>query len=308
MSFSFTEPTATHPTTETTVEETQTTVEETINDTSTDSNGDSGDADKPGDGDKQGDENTGGDDPDGEGKTEEEPEEEVPPGDKSEQDSSEVSYFFGGEEVSIEVDSEHREAFEAKGLDIDKLAAELYAKEGEFKLSDESYKACCDAFGKFAIDALISGLKAQNEQAISGWKHEAEARIKADEDRFTGLCADIGGAEGWGRLEEFALETFSDDELTAFNEVMASGNQYLQQYAVRELEGRRKGAQGDDSVKLIEGNATPAGNSDTAPLNARDYIKATAELGSKFPHDKAGYAKAQAALDARRRAGQSAGL
>ncbi|MGL5456730.1 MAG: hypothetical protein ACRDB3_17815 [Citrobacter telavivensis] len=308
MSFSFTEPTATHPVTETTVEETQTTVEETTNDTSTDSNGGGSDADKPGDGAEHGDEDAGGNDPDGEGKTEETTEEEVPPGDKPEQDTSEVSHFFGGEEVSIEVDPSHREAFESKGLDIDKLAAELYAKDGEFKLSDESYKACCDAFGKFAIDALISGLKAQNEQAISGWKHEAEARVRADEERFTGLCADIGGAEGWTRLEEFALETLSDTELAAFNEVMASGNQYLQQYAVRELEGRRKGAQGDDSVNLIEGNAMPAGSSDTAPLNARDYIKATAELGSKFPHDKAGYAKAQAALDARRRAGQAAGL
>lgn len=307
MSFSFTEPTATHPTTETTVEETKTTVEETTDVTNPDSNGDSPDADKPDGGTEQGDPDAGGDDPDGEGKAEETTEE-VPPGDKPEQDPSEVSYFFGGEEVSIEVDPSHREAFEAKGLDIDKLAAELYAKDGGFKLSDESYKACCDAFGKFAIDALISGLKAQNEQVISGWKQEAEARVRADEERFTSLCSTIGGEEGWTRLEEFALETLSDDELAAFNEVMASGNQYLQQYAVRELEGRRKGAQGDDSVNLIEGNAMPAGNSDTAPLNARDYIKATAELGSKFPHDKVGYAKAQAALDARRRAGQAAGL
>lgn len=304
MGFSFNEPTATHPTTEeTTVEETQTPTEETTDEASTDT--DTTDTDQPVGGSEPSDEDAGGE-AQGDGNPEAKEGDQPKPDDTKEPED--VRYFFGGEEVSIEVDPSHREAFESKGLDIDALASELYSKEGEFKLSEESYQKCCEAFGKFAIDALLGGLKAQNEQAMSGWKHEAEARVKADEDRFTSLCNDIGGSEGWTRLEEYALETLSDDELAAFNEVMASGNQYLQQYAVRELEGRRKGAHGDDSVTLIEGNATPAGNADNAPLNARDYIKATAELGAKFPHDKVGYAKAQAALDTRRRAGQAAGL
>lgn len=299
MSFSFTEPTATHPT-----EEVVVTTEETINgptDSPSDSGTDPVATDTP-DEVVPPTEDPGGDDPDGKGPTEETatPTEEAPP--------VEAEYYFGDELVSIEVQPDHREAFEAKGLDIDALAAELYSKDGGFALSKESYDKCCEAFGKFAIDAFISGLKAQNEQAVAGWKHEAEARVRADEERFSGLCADLGGEEGWNRLEEYALTTLTDDELAGFNEVMASGNQYLQKYAVKELEGRRKATHGDDAVALIEGNATPAGSSDTAPLNARDYIKATAELGSKYQHDKVGYAKAQAALDARRRAGLASGL
>lgn len=305
MSFSFTEPTSTHPTAEPTPVEEVTTKEETTDVTDTNTGTAGADAGQPGDGNGEGAQDAGGEDAGGDGA------EGTPEGHQPEQtdpkEPEDVSYFFGGEEVSIEVDPSHREAFEAKGLDIDALAAELYRQDGDFTLTPESYQKCCDAFGKFAIDALISGLKAQNEGAINGWKQEAEAKVKADADRFESLSKDIGGEEGWSRLEEFALATLSDDELAAFNEVMASGNQYLQQYAVRELEGRRKGAQGDDEVKLIEGNASHTGN-DNAPLNARDYIKATAELGSKFPHDKVGYAKAQAALDARRRAGQAAGL
>lgn len=246
---------------------------------------------------------TGGETPPEEPKPEEAPGDQPKPTDTPE----EVEYYFGDDQVGMEIDPGHREAFAEKGLDIDKLAAELYAKDGGFKLSDESYKACCDAFGKFAMDAFLGGLKAQAEGAIRDWKDSQVAAEKADAELFTSIAADIGGEDGWNRLEGYAQETLTDEEFKAFNEVMASGNQYLQRYAVRELEARRKQAQGDDSVTLIEGNVSRT-DTDNGPLNAKDYIRATAELGSKFPHDKVGYSKAQAALDARRRAGQAAGL
>lgn len=307
MSFAFNEPTATHPTP---AVEDGSTVEEKVDDAGTGSgNPGTGITDEGNNPDAGNSSDTRGDDTDGESPPETGAEAEAPPEENQPQsDTPEVSYYFGGEEVSVEVDPTHREAFSAKGLDIDALAAELYSKDGGFKLSDESYQKCCEAFGKFAIDAFISGLKAQNEGTVNSWKQAAEVRAKADEDRFSSLAATIGGDSGWSRLEEYALATLTDEELAGFNEVMSSGNQYLQQFALRELEGRRKGAQGDDSVTLIEGKASLAGNEDSAPLNARDYIKATAELGNKFPHDKAGYAKAQAQLDARRRAGLASGL
>ena len=300
MGFSFNEPTTTHPDTAEVVEQTE--VETDVNATDTPdvdagTRGPTGEESKSDE--DAGGEADGGDVPEGT-----EQDSEVDP--KVEQ--GEVSYFYGDEAVSIEVDASHREAFAEKGLDIDALAAELYKEGGNFTLSEESLNKCYEAFGKFSIDAFLSGLKAQNEAAVQGWKTEAEARIKADEDRFNSLAADVGGVEGWGRLETFALETLSDEELKGFNEVMQSGNQYLQQYALRDLETKRKAAQGDDEVKLIEGRPSASGDGESGPLNARDYIKATAELGGKFPHDKAGYAKAQAQLDARRRAGHAAGL
>lgn len=298
MSFSLNEPTSTHPTTEV-VEDTTTTESTDVDNTSTDGGTDT--TDVPADSSTTTGEDTGGEDT---GVIEPE----APAETKEPEAAPEVSYHFGEDAVEVEVDQSHREAFEAKGLDIDALAAELYRDGGDFTLSEESLQKCYDAFGKFAIDAFLSGLKAQNEATVSGWKQEAEAKVRADADRFTSICADIGGEEGWGRLEEFALATLSDDELTGFNEVMKSGNQYLQQYALRELEGRRTKVNGDDSVTLIEGKAAPATTGDTGPLGARDYIKATSELGNKFPHDKAGYAKAQAQLDARRRAGLAAGI
>lgn len=293
MGFEFTEPTNTVVPDE---------VKEEVVDVVPDSGSDSGGDGIPSDDTVKPDEDAGGEAAGGDA----EPPASTP--EPTETPSEEVAFFYGDDQVELEIDPSHREAFTEKGLDIDKLAAELYGQGGEFKLSDESYKACCDAFGKFAIDAFLSGLKAQADGAVSGWKQAEADKVRADEALYTKLTADIGGDEGWTRLEEYAQATLTDEEFLAFNEVMASGNQYLQTYAIREMEQRRKGAQGDDSVTLIEGDASRSGNADNSPLNGRDYIKATAELGRQFPHDKAGYAKAQAALDARRRAGLSAGL
>ncbi|MGL6086622.1 MAG: hypothetical protein ACRC29_11985, partial [Enterobacterales bacterium] len=211
MSFSFTEPTSTHPTEEVTTEEvtTTTTTEETTDVTNADTDTTGTDANQPGDGNGEGTEDAGRE-ADGSDGAEGAPEGDQPKPDVPKEDAGEVEFYFGGEKVDIEVDPSHREAFEAKGLDIDALAAELYRKDGEFKLTDESYQKCCDAFGKFAIDALISGLKAQNEATASKWKHEAEARVKADEDRFNSLAESVGGTDGWNRLEEYALETLTD--------------------------------------------------------------------------------------------------
>lgn len=100
----------------------------------------------------------------------------------------------------------------------------------------------------------------------------------------------------------------SDDELTAFNEVMASGSQYLQQYAVRELESRRKAAQGDDKPNLIEPSAPSAASEDNGPLSREQYLREMMTLSSRFGADKKAAAEYQAKLDARRRAGMARGL
>jgi hypothetical protein len=301
MAFSFTEPTTTHPTSDTAPEETQeattdvTTDTDTV-DTNADVQSDTGDTDA---GDAGG-EDTKGETPEGEGKEEDKPTE-------SSQEE-EVSYFFGGEEVTIEVPQEVEEELKAKGLDAHAIAAELYAKDGDFSLSEETKQKLYDAFGKFAVDAYLSGLKAQNEAFMLRSENEAKEREAADMQRFTDISNECGGEEGWNRLEEWALESLSDDELTAFNAVMQSGNQYLQMYAVRELEARRKAAQGDDEVTLVQPSAPAVDASDNSPLSAQEYIREISQLSQRFGRDRKAAAEAQAKLDARRRAGMAKGL
>lgn len=300
MAFSFTEPTTTHPTSDAAPEETQeatadvTTDTDTV-DTNADVQSDTGDTDA---GDAGG-EDPKGETPEGEGKEEDKPTESSQEG---------VSYFFGGEEVTIEVPQEVEEELKAKGLDAHAIAAELYAKDGDFSLSEETKQKLYDAFGKFAVDAYLSGLKAQNEAFMLRSENEAKEREAADVQRFTDISKECGGEEGWNRLEEWALEVLSDDELTAFNAVMQSGNQYLQMYAVRELEARRKAAQGDDEVTLVQPSAPAVDASDNSPLSAQEYIREISQLSQRFGRDRKAAAEAQAKLDARRRAGMAKGL
>lgn len=222
--------------------------------------------------------------------------------------TEEPRYFFGEHEVTIEIPDDVTEALKEKGLDAAKVAAELYGEGGKFELSDETKQKLYDAFGKFAVDAYLSGLKAQNETFFLREENAAKEMEAANAQRFTDISKEVGGEEGWTRLEEWALETLSDDELTAFNAVMQSGNQYLQQYAVRELESRRKSAQGDDKPVLIEPTGSAAPTESNAPLSRDQYIREIAQLGQKYGRDRKAMAEAQARLDARRRAGMARGI
>lgn len=261
-----------------------------------------------GDGNPAVDENPNGDGSpsEGEGKPEGSDDGAVTPTEEGSGEGDEVSFYWGDQAVDIEIADDVSAALQEKGLDAMAIAKELYAKDGSFNLSDETKQKLYDAFGKFSVDAYLSGLKAQNEMFVLNQTRDAERMEQANTERYQAISQEIGGEEGWGRLEAFALETLSDEELTAFNEVMNSGNQYLQAYAVRELESRRVKAQGDDKVTLIPGNAAVA--SEGGPLSRQEYQVELARIASEFKHDKAAHARAEAALDARRRAGLAKGL
>lgn len=298
MSFSFDTPASTGSET-TTTENTNVTGDSPIVETTTDNTVVDG-AVVPGNADSQPPEDTGGEPAGTEGanKEGETPETEVP--------AEEPTFFFGDTQVEIDIPQDVTDSLAEKGIDAAAVAAELYSKEGKFELSAETKQKLYDAFGKFSVDAYLNGLKAQNDGWVNNQAKQQEELERQTVERFTHVSKECGGEEGWSRLESFALETLGEDELEAFNAVMASGNQYLQQYAVRELEGRRKAAQGDDAVNLIEPTATASDHSN-APLSAAEYIKAIAGL-SRFGHDRAGRAEAERQLDARRRAGMAKGL
>ena len=215
--------------------------------------------------------------------------------------------YFGDQAVEIDIPQDVTDALKEHGLDAVVIANELYSKGGEFKLSAETKDKLDKIYGKFAVDSYLAGLKAQNEGLMHQLTRDAEAAEKADGERFDVVSKEVGGADGWANLERFALSTLSDEELTGFNEVMKSGNQYLQMYAVRELEAKRKSVQGDDKVMLVD--ATGAASGDNAgPMSAQEYITAISQLGKQFGNDHVGHAAAERALDARRVAGQKLGI
>lgn len=306
MSFSFTEPSTTHPTTEEGPVETK---EVTTDAATTDATADAGTAVQDDNAGAQPTEDTGGEasgQPSEKGDNGGENGESKP--DDTATDTEEVQYFFGEHEVTIDIPQDVTDSLKEKGIDAKQVAKELYAKGGKFELSDATKQKLYDAFGKFAVDAYLSGLKAQNEVFFLKEANAAKELEAANTQRFSDVSKEIGGEEGWSRLEAWALETLSDDELTAFNAVMESGNQYLQQYAVRELESRRKAAQGDDRPSLIEPSAPAKANEENGPLTRDQYVQAIATLSQKYGNDRKAMAEAQAKLDARRRAGMARGI
>lgn len=301
MSFSFNEPTSTHP--NATEQPTNATPDVTV--TSTDSGNPDvvppvGNDKVPEDAGATAAPPAGGE---GTGKPNGEPE----PTDPAPVSTEEVSYFFGDQQVEIEIPQDVSDALKEKGLDAAAVAAELYSKEGKFTLSEETKEKLYAAFGKFSVDAAIAGLRAQNEGFLHQLERDSEVAEKANAERFETVAKEVGGSDGWAVLERFALDTLSDDELNGFNEVMASGNQYLQMYAVRELESRRKAAQGDDKVTLVDGTSA-ASTEESGPLSAQGYAQEYAGLAKKYGNDRVARAAAERALDARRRAGIKSGL
>lgn len=301
MSFAFTEPTSTHPT------PSEATNVTTDNTTATDAVTTASDAVPPVGTDTVPPDNgaTTVEDPTG-GEGDDKPDDQPKPDDTTA--TPEVELYFGEDAVSIDIPQDVTDALAEHGLDAVAIANELYAKGGEFKLSAETKEKLDKIYGKFAVDSYLAGLKAQNEGFMHQLQRDSEAAEKANSERFDVVSKEAGGAEGWANLERFALDTLSDEELSAFNEVMESGNQYLQMYAVRELESRRKAAQGDDKVTLVDATSTAGADADNAPLSGQEYIRAIAMLGKTYGNDRVARAAAEKALDARRTAGMKLGI
>lgn len=159
MSFSFTEPSTTHPTAEEGPVETK---EVTTDAATTDAPADAGTAVQDDNAGAQPTEDTGGEasgQPSEKGDNGGENGEPKP--DDTATDTEEVQYFFGEHEVTVDIPQDVTDSLKEKGIDAKQVAKELYSKGGKFELSDATKQKLYDAFGKFAVDAYLSGLKAQ---------------------------------------------------------------------------------------------------------------------------------------------------
>jgi len=220
--------------------------------------------------------------------------------------TEEVELFYGAESVNITIPDDLSAELESKGLNATELANELYRKDGGFKLSDETRGKLDAAYGKFAVDAFLGSLKTQNDAFLQSGKDEAAAREKADSDRFASLTEPFGGEEGWNALSSWGNENLSEEQINDLNQVMASGHEGVQRYALQMLANQKRAAEGDPEAVLIQGNAPETASG--GALSADQYRTEMAEARKAHRQDPRGFAQAQEKLDARRRAGQAKGL
>lgn len=222
------------------------------------------------------------------------------------QGTEEVELFYGDESVAIDIPEDISAELASKGLDAKALANELYRKDGNFSLTPETREKLDGVYGKFAVDAYLNSLKVQNDSFLKNSADQAQAKTKADEDRFTSIASLVGGEEGWDALATWGNENLSAEEIEDLNQVMQSGNESLQKFAIRSLANQRRAAEGDPEAVLIQGQAPET--REGGALSAEAYREADIAARKEHRGNPAAYQAAAAKLDARRRAGIAKGL
>lgn len=144
-------------------------------------------------------------------------------GKQAEEDENVVTDDKGDDVTNDEpTQKEVEEVLAVAGLEYDALAKE-YSDNG--KLSDESYAALKKAgIPKAIVDSYIAG----QEALVQKQQEFAEATVKE-------LKEIAGGEEGYASVVKWASNNLSEDEISAFNMAIGSGNKALASMAVRGL-------------------------------------------------------------------------
>jgi hypothetical protein len=148
-----------------------------------------------------------------------------------------------------------------------------FSKNG--KLSDESYaELATKGIPRILVDQYINNYQA----AASSQNAALEAQI----------VASVGGPQEYAAMQVWASQSFSKDEIEAFNATMATNDQRLMAFAVGNLHARFK-AQAEPRLISATSNSKPTGYGSMAEMTAamRDPRYATdpafrAEVAAKL--------------------------
>ena len=221
-------------------------------------------------------------------------------------DSGEADFYFNGQQVQVEIPEDLKGNLDAAGVNVDSVIKELYGKDSDFTLSDETRAPLDEKYGKVVVDTFLNAMKSQNEGILKGATEAQNAASEADKQAVEWSNEVVGGEDNWNSLESWATENLDEGEITSFNKAMSSGDKWMQELAIKALNGKMQSAEGDTTVSLVSGDSSGETGSG-AGLSGQDYINemtSTAFRGLKG-HDKI---NAQKQLDARRRTGMKRGL
>lgn len=203
---------------------------------------------------------------------------------------------FDGEPVTVDVPEDLRAELSDKGIDVDGVVKELYS--GEFGLSEPTLQKLYDAYGKPVVDGYLNGIKATSESNMQAHRNQVEADKANTQKALDAAYEIVGGEEGWGDLEGWAAQNWTDAQFDDFNSVMDSGNQYAIKLALEAAKRQRADSEGVDALDIHESDSASI-SSNNAPLTSAQYI-------AGFSNGEAN--KDPAAWDARRSAGISRGI
>lgn len=189
--------------------------------------------------------------------------------------SGDVEHFFAGERVSVAVPDEVSAALKEADIDEKALINQLFAKDSDFSLDDETRTKLEDKFGKTLVAGYLNMYKTMNEQSLknaSSAQEEQDKTFKQNQGEFLDA---VGGADGLDAMESFIIENFNDKQIAAYNAVMESDSHEQQMLIVQtvraQMELSDKLANGDKNIQLL-GDATPS-SPESSPLN-KGYLTA----------------------------------
>lgn len=194
--------------------------------------------------------------------------------------AEEGEFFFGGNQVDIEVPTEIASALEEAGIDKNALLAELFSKDGDFSISDDTRVKLEEKFGKLMVDGYLNMYKGINEQSAAKSNSEKEATTLLETKRDTEYSDMVGGEEGLVKLEDYVVGAYSEEQVAAYNTVMESGDHGSQMLILSQvkmqMELQNKLTNGDTNIKLIGDNSSSnlaASPLDKGTLTSQEYDK-----------------------------------
>lgn len=229
--------------------------------------------------------------------------EQAPTGEEnsSENDAQEPSanaFTYQGVAVEVENNPEMVTAFKEKGLDIDKVNTELFSEAG---LTAETKQSLYDAFGKLSVDMYLDGWKNQHDALVLTHKTEGDAWVNARNS-----LADKESGGNWDGVLEWATKSLTEAEYSQYQQIINGDNDLACAMAIRELTAKSGLGGGNPLVPskstVRQLAITPANNAapeQSNAISAAEYQKAFTD--KLYWKDPAGW-------DAKRRAGQAAGI
>ena len=155
---------------------------------------------------------------------------------------SELENRMGSGEEYEESDEENvREELEDAGVDYSALSEEFW---GNGDLSDESY----DLLEQAGIPRSI----------VNSY---IDAQLNMAETQRGEVMNEVGGAEGYEQLTEWASDNLEDGEIDYFNSIMDSNDFQAIQMAVRAVDARRTASEGMEPTRNLSGSLTGGGGS-----------------------------------------------
>jgi len=153
---------------------------------------------------------------------------------------SQLENRMGSEEEHEESNEENvREELEDAGVDYSALSEEFW---GNGDLSDESY----DLLEQAGIPRSI----------VNSY---IDAQLNMVETQRGEVMNEVGGAEGYEQLTEWASDNLEDGEIDYFNNIMDSNDFQAIQMAVRAVDARRTASEGMEPTRNLSGSLTGGG-------------------------------------------------